>query len=261
MQTEQKYKIPKDWRWANLSSIAFVEDHLRQPVNNFDRQQRIENKPIDQLFPYYGATGQVGMIDDYILDGDYILVGEDGAPFLELFKDKAYAIKGKSWVNNHAHVIRVGKFINQKYLLHYLNYIDYKPFVSGTTRLKLNKSALINIPIPITSKQEQDRISDKIEEIFSELDNAIIKLKDLLNSLDIYQQLFLTNTFNKIIGEEIFLLKDVCTITGGVTKGRKLDGKKTIELPYLSVANVQDGYLNLDNIKTIQVLPSDKETG
>lgn len=259
MPTEKEHKIPIEWRWMKLSSIAFIEDHLRQPVNNFDRQRRIDNKDTDQLFPYYGATGQVGLIDEYLLDGDYILVGEDGAPFLDLFKDKAYEIKGKTWVNNHAHVIRASKFISQKYLLHYLNQLDYKPFVSGTTRLKLNKSALLNIPVPISSKEEQNRIAYKIEEIFSELDNAAVKLRELLKRLDIYQQVLLTDVFSKVTVTKNLLLKDVCSIMGGVTKGRKLDGRQTIDLPYLRVANVQDGYLNLSDVKTITVLQTDKD--
>ena len=76
-----------------------------------------ENQSGD-LYPYYGATGQVGLIDDFIFEGEHILLGEDGAPFLDPFKDKAYLVNGNFWVNNHAHIL--SSIISNKYVLHYL---------------------------------------------------------------------------------------------------------------------------------------------
>jgi type I restriction enzyme, S subunit len=75
--------------------------------------------------PYYGATGQVGTIDDFLFDEELVLLGEDGAPFLDNTKDKAYMIRGKAWVNNHAHVLRGRPGILNTFLMHQLNVIDY----------------------------------------------------------------------------------------------------------------------------------------
>src|SRR5688572_21297788 len=94
------------WKSTTLNEVVDVLDNLRKPINSEERQKRISGKQQKELYPYYGATGQVGWIDEYLTDGEFILVGEDGAPFLELNKNKAYKIQGKTWVNNHAHILR-----------------------------------------------------------------------------------------------------------------------------------------------------------
>ena len=111
---------------------------------------------MDELFPYYGATGQVGWIDSFLTDGEYILLGEDGAPFLNPYAEKAYIIYGKTWVNNHAHILR--SKTNNEFLCYYLNYFNYKNYVSGTTRLKLTQAQMKKIPIPNIPSDEQSRI-------------------------------------------------------------------------------------------------------
>ena len=94
------------WPFVPFIEAVDILDNLRKPINSKERQKRINGKTAKELFPYYGATGQVGMIDGYLSDGEYVLLGEDGAPFLDAFASKAYIISGKSWVNNHAHILR-----------------------------------------------------------------------------------------------------------------------------------------------------------
>jgi type I restriction enzyme S subunit len=149
------------------------------------------------LYPYYGATGQVGLIDDFLIDGEYILIGEDGAPFLDFYKKKAYKIQGKSWVNNHAHILK-GKngILNDDFALFYLNSINYENFVNGTTRLKLTKSSLINIPFVLPPLPEQEAIVAKIEELFSELDRGKEQLEIALAQLKVYRQSLLQAAFS-----------------------------------------------------------------
>ena len=146
----ENYGMPKHWQIKKLGEVCDVLDNLRKPINSTERQQRIAGKSQRELYPYYGATGQVGWIDSYLTDGDFILIGEDGAPFLDIYKDKAYKIKGKTWVNNHAHILKGKKeFILDDFALYYLNSINYREFVNGTTRLKLTKSNLIDIPFVV----------------------------------------------------------------------------------------------------------------
>lgn len=97
--------LPKDWVVSKLENIVFILDSLRKPVNNKERETRINGVDIQHLYPYYGATGEVGKIDDYLFDEELIALGEDGAPFLDRNKNKAYMLYGKTWVNNHAHVL------------------------------------------------------------------------------------------------------------------------------------------------------------
>jgi type I restriction enzyme, S subunit len=184
------------WKWVKLSEAVKVLDNLRKPINSSERQKRIANKSEMDLFPYYGATGQVGWIDDFLTDGEYILVGEDGAPFLDLFKQKAYKIRGKTWVNNHAHILqgKDGITLND-FALHYLNSINYRQYVNGTTRLKLTKSSLIEIPFPLPAINEQHAIVSKIEELLSELDKGKQQLETAQQQLKIYRQAVLKWAF------------------------------------------------------------------
>ncbi len=149
-------------------------DHLRKPVNSEERNSRIQNKSIDELYPYYGATGQVGLIDAYVVDGDYLLLGEDGAPFLDKNAIKAYSINGKSWVNNHAHIL--SPKIDFDFLQYTLNQIDYSEYVNGSTRLKLTQTDMRSIKIKLPPLAEQKRIKSKIQTLFSQLDTIMESL-------------------------------------------------------------------------------------
>ena len=100
------FEIPDNWCWARLNCISINYDSYRKPINSSDRKNRVFGKSKDELYPYYGATGQIGFIDDFLFNGEYILLGEDAAPFLDKKAQKAYMIKGKSWVNNHAHILQ-----------------------------------------------------------------------------------------------------------------------------------------------------------
>ena len=144
-----------------------VFDNLRKPVNLDERSKRIETAK--SLYPYYGATGQTGLIDDYLFDGEYVLLGEDGAPFLDKYGSKAYLITGKTWVNNHAHVLK--SKTNNKFLMYYLNWFDYFNYVSGTTRLKLNQAKLKKIPFPNIPLSIKNEIVLFIESAFKILDS------------------------------------------------------------------------------------------
>ena len=182
--------------FVSFEQAVEIWDTLRKPVNAKERQSRIEGKDIGELYPYYGATGQVGYIDGYISDGEYVLLGEDGAPFLQPTATKAYLIHGKAWVNNHAHVLR-SKY-NNAFLCYYLNSFDYQGFVSGTTRLKLTQAAMKQIPIPAPPLSEQKHIVSRIEELFSQLDASVAKLKTAKERLRVYRQAVLKEAFEKV---------------------------------------------------------------
>ena len=192
--------LPKNWVITDLKSIVEILDHKRIPINSKERQKRKENKKINELYPYYGATGQVDYIDDYLFDGEYILLGEDGAPFLNPLKNKAYFVSGKFWVNNHAHILR--GYISNKYLCFYLNQYNFIEHVTGTTRLKLNQSSMKNITIKVAPFNEQNRIVEKIEELFSDLDKATDDLIKTQEQLKIYRQAVLKAAFEGKLTEE-----------------------------------------------------------
>ena len=160
--------LPEGWAVCCLENVAEILDNLRKPINSNERNLRIANKHENGLFLYYGATGQVGFIDDYLVDGNFLLLGEDGAPFLDKNAVKAYPIKGKCWVNNHAHILK--PLFDFDYLMHYLNHVDYKDYVNGSTRLKLTQSNMRSILILLPPLAEQKRISAKVKDLFDLLD-------------------------------------------------------------------------------------------
>lgn len=134
--------------------------------------RRNEGKDPSALYPYYGATGQAGVIDGYLADGEYILLGEDAAPFLDPFKAKAYTVSGRFWVNNHAHVLMGKPHLDARLLLHWLNTIKYDPFVNGTTRLKLTQGAMMDMPVPVPPAHIQPHLASRIDELFTEIEDG-----------------------------------------------------------------------------------------
>lgn len=192
--------INQDWIECELGEVCEILDNLRKPINSTERNERIKGKAIAELFPYYGATGKVGYIDDYLTNGDYILLGEDAAPFLDFSKDVAYKITGKTWVNNHAHILK--SHFNDSFLLHFLNQFQYRDYVTGTTRLKLTQSALKRIPTKLAPLPIQRAIVSKIEALFSDLDNGIANLKQAQAQLKIYRQAVLKKAFEGELTKE-----------------------------------------------------------
>ena len=201
--------MSNNWNVVPFTEAVDICDTFRKPINSSERASRIKGKEQSELYPYYGATGQVGFIDDYITDGEYVLLGEDGAPFLDAFSNKAYIISGKTWVNNHAHVLR--SKTNNKFLCYYLNSFNYKGYVSGTTRLKLTQAEMKRIPVPVPPLSEQERIVDRIEELFSQLDAGVETLKKTKAQLAVYRQAVLKEAFESVIPEsDTCNVEDVC---------------------------------------------------
>ncbi len=183
------FEIPTGWELTNLESVVDFLDSQREPVNSSEREARIKDKPITELFPYYGATGQVGWIDAFRSEGESVLLGEDGAPFLDPNKDKAYLVTGHYWVNNHAHILSgFNNCLSTRFLCYQLNTVDYSGFVTGTTRLKLTSSAMKQIPFLLAPYNEQTRIVEKLEELFSDLDAGVAELKAAQKKLAQYRQ-------------------------------------------------------------------------
>ena len=161
--TSHYENIPDGWEVCRLEDIVDVLDNKRKPIRAEERAKRIDGEKT--LYPYYGATGFVGYIDEYLIDGKFILLGEDGAPFLDRYATKAYAVNGKIWVNNHAHILLPK--IDFEYLLNYLNAIEYSPYAKGTTRLKLTQGDMSNILVLLPPIEEQKRISKQIANVLS----------------------------------------------------------------------------------------------
>lgn len=169
------------WHVATLGDLFEIKDRERIPINGDERAKR------PGAIPYYGATGQVGWIDDFIFDEELVLLGEDGAPFLQGSKSKAYVIRGRAWVNNHAHVLRALASTPSSFWKYQLDQVDYHGFVSGTTRLKLSQRPMRQIPLLVPPYEEQHRIVDALESYFTRLDDAVATLERVQRNLKRYR--------------------------------------------------------------------------
>ena len=147
-----------------MEDISENCDSQRKPITKSDR--------ISGDYPYYGASGVVDYVKDYIFDGDYLLVSEDGANLVARVTPIAFSITGKTWVNNHAHVLRFSDWCTQKYVEIYLNKADLSRYISSAAQPKLNQKNLNSIRIPLPGKQEVIRIVDVLER-FDKLCNDI----------------------------------------------------------------------------------------
>ena len=136
--------------WKTLGELAENLDSKRKPITSGLREAG--------EIPYYGASGIVDYVKDYIFDGDYLLVSEDGANLLARNTPIAFSISGKTWVNNHAHVLKFETYAERKYVEYYLNSIDLTPYISGAAQPKLNKKNLESINIPNPAPKEKERI-------------------------------------------------------------------------------------------------------
>ena len=185
--------LPRNWIRTTLGDACSILDSKRIPVNSKERRARVSGKSENELFPYYGATGQVDVIDGYLFEGEHVLLGEDGAPFFDPFKNKAYVVGEKFWVNNHAHILKAHG--SNKYLCHFLNSVRYEDHITGTTRPKLTKRALVSIPVLLPPPNEQRRIVEKVEALFDEIDKGVESLLAAKSTLDLYRKSLLKSAF------------------------------------------------------------------
>lgn len=251
-------QLPQGWKEEELGKLVDIFDNLRKPVSSTERLARIKNKDKSELYPYCGATGLVDYIDGYIFDGEYLLLGEDGCPFLDSLKDKAYIISGKTWVNNHAHVLRAKENkTSNKFLLYYLNKFDYNGIVSGATRLKLNQNSMKKIPVYYpTDKSEQEYIVktlDAVAEIIRLRKENIQLTKDLIPA--IFHEMF-GDPITNPKGWEILSLDNIITqINNGYNPSKKDFGTG---IPFVTVNNLYDG-LSIDYDSLDKVMVSNKQ--
>ncbi|GAA3620240.1 hypothetical protein GCM10022199_25880 [Marihabitans asiaticum] len=171
-------KLGAGWPLQPLVKVVEILDARRVPVKASDRAA------LGGTVPYYGATGQAGTIDRAIYNEPLVLLGEDGAPFFDPTKPKAFLIDGPAWVNNHAHVLRPLPHLDRRFLKHYLDAFDYRGFANGTTRLKLTQAAMRRIPVPMPPATEQRRIVEILEVHLSHLDAASMDLARARARLD-----------------------------------------------------------------------------
>jgi len=145
------------WEKKKLNQISKNLDSKRIPIT--------KNKRNSGNIPYYGASGIVDYVADYIFDDNLLCISEDGANLLARTYPIAFSITGKTWVNNHAHVLKFPNLTIQKFVEIYINSIKIDEYVSGMAQPKLNQAMLNKIPIPIPSLPEQQSIVRQLDSL------------------------------------------------------------------------------------------------
>ena len=185
-----------------LGEVAEFLDSRRRPITASERTPG--------PYPYYGANGQQDSVQDYIFDEPLILLAEDGGRFDQPDRGIAYAIEGKTWVNNHAHVLRPRAHAQLRYLVRVLENYDVTPWITGSTRAKLTKAGASKIQIPLPPLAEQKRIAG----ILDAADALRAKRREALAQLDTLLQSTFLDMFGDPVtnpmGWEKPRLEDVC---------------------------------------------------
>lgn len=171
-RTEMLYKIPKGWEWVKFGDITRNRDSERVPVSK-EIRTGIKGK-----YDYYGASGIIDKVNDYLFDKSLLLIGEDGANLINRSTPIAFIAHGQYWVNNHAHVIDAHEITLLRYLEVYINSIDLKPYVTGSAQPKMNQAKMNSIPIALPPLKEQKRIIEKVDQL-------IAQCSDLENNIDL----------------------------------------------------------------------------
>jgi len=254
--------VKKEWQTKQLGELCEILDSQRKPITKRDRTTG--------KYPYYGATGIVDYVNDFIFDEPLVLVGEDGAKW-ESGESTAFKVEGKCWVNNHAHVLRpLRKTVLDNWLVYFLNHSDLNEFVSGLTVPKLNQGNLRGIPIPLPPLAEQQRIVGVLDKAFAGLATAKANAeKNLKNARALFESHIQSVFTQRGKGWVVNKLKTVTTKIGsgatphGGKKSYRLDGISLIRslnvhdlgFKYKKLAFLDD--VQADELSNVEVKPHD----
>ena len=160
-------EIPSYWQSATIKHLTKNLDGKRIPLSG---EVRADQK---RIYPYYGANGVIDYVEDYIFEGEHILIGEDGAPFFDKTREVSLLASGKFWVNNHCHILKNMGTSEVRFIVHCLNSVDYFEYITGSTRDKLTQADLNRIKIPIPTYQEQTQIASFLDRKTGQIDELI----------------------------------------------------------------------------------------
>ena len=223
-----------EWKKVKLGDVCDILDSKRIPIS--------EEKRIKGKYPYYGANGIQGYINDYIFDEELVLLAEDGGNFGSKTKPIAYKISGKTWVNNHAHVLKAkDEIISTDFLLYSLMFYDVTKLITGTTRKKLTRAGMEKITLSIPTLSIQNKITNNLEKI----ENFIFLRKNQLNFLNELNKSLFTTMFGDPLSNDkkewnFFKIKDIGKIISGSTPSTNIPEYWNGEYLWITPAELND---------------------
>lgn len=224
--------MKEGWEYKALGECCDILDAQRKPIK--------KDKRVRGTIPYYGATGLLDYVKDYIFDETLVLLGEDGAKW-GAGEASAYEISGKSWVNNHAHVLRPNKDeIINAWLIYYLNYANLMPYIKGVTVPKLNQQRMSSIRVPIPPLSEQQRIVSYLDSAFAKIDAVAKNAEASLNEAKALFQSALAKMMEPKEGWEEKHLDELAENFDNRRIPVKLDKRKGGQYPYYGASGIVD---------------------
>lgn len=184
----------ESWEEKKLSEITENQDSKRIPLSKSQRDN------MNRIYDYYGASGIIDKVDDYIFEGKKLLIGEDGANLVTRSKDIAFIADGKYWVNNHAHILDVKDTVLLMYLCHYINNMDLIPYVTGSAQPKLTQAKMNNIKIFLPTLSEQHEIVRLIDDLLARERSVQQATEQALASIDLMKKSILARAFRGELG-------------------------------------------------------------
>ena len=185
-------EIPEGWELYKFSDIVENHDKARLPIKATERES------MQGEFPYYGSTGIIDYINQFIYDGEYLLISEDGANLTVRKYPIAFIANGKFWVNNHSHVVKAKDTIStNKFIEMYFEILNFDPYITGSAQPKLSQKKLNTIPIPLPPLPEQQRIVSKLDLLFKKIDKSIELHQKNMDEANV----FMGSVLNEVFGE------------------------------------------------------------
>lgn len=229
-----------DWEIHLLGKSITLYDNERKPVKEQERNSG--------EYAYYGATGIIDYIDDYIFEGEYLLLGEDGANIVTRNAPLIYKTEGKFWVNNHAHIFKPKSKFDIDFMKHRLELINYIPYNTGTAQPKLNADSIKSIPFNAPKLEEQEKIAS----FFSLIDSKISLQREKVEALKDYKKGMMQKIFSRELrfkddeGRdypewEVTTIEKVADLEKGFTPDTKNEKNWIGDIPWLSIADMKQG--------------------
>lgn len=184
----------KKWENKLLGNVTDNYDSKRIPLSKAEREK------LEKKYDYYGASGIIDKVDQFIFDGKYLLIGEDGANLVMRSKPIAFIADGKFWVNNHAHVLKVKPDKNMEYLCYYINSISLAPYVTGSAQPKMSQSKMNTIPVPIPEYAEQNEIVRILDSLVLREQKAKETAEQVIKHIEVMKKAILARAFRGELG-------------------------------------------------------------
>ena len=240
-----------EWEEEDLGTLAENLDSKRVPITSNQREKG--------TIPYYGASGIIDYVKEYIYNENLLCISEDGANLIDRNYPIAFSISGKTWVNNHAHVLKFENIHTQLLVEKYINSINVEDFLTGMAQPKLNRGKLDIIPIPLPKNPNEQQ---KIASCLSSLDEVIKAESQKLGVVKEHKKGLLQNLFPQN-GETVPMLRfkefedggawekntmeEICKITSGGTPSRTVNDYWNGEIPWISTTLIDFNTINAVN--------------